>query len=283
MFKFSNDNTFVRILENVRERDVFIIQPAVEPVNDHIMEMLIMIDAAKRASAGRITAVIPYYSYARTDKKDQPRVPITARLIADLISTAGAKRALLVELHAGQVQGFFSFPVDELTSMPLMVEHFLKNPLSNFVVVATDIGISKKARDFAIRLDAPLAIIEKRRIGNQDSVESLNIIGNVKGKRAILFDDEINGGGTMLAAANILHAQGALELIVCATHPVLSNDALNKLISVETIREIIVTDTLPIHKDKMHPKLKIITIAPLLGEAIIRINEGRSVGALFTN
>ena len=280
-FKFSNDNSFVRILENVRQRDVFVVQPTAFPVNDNIMEMLIMIDALKRASAGRITAVIPHYSYARTDKKDQPRVPITARLIADLIDTAGAERAVLVDLHAGQVQGFFSCPVDELTTMPIIVDYFKTKKLDDMVVVATDIGISKKARDFASRLDAPLAIVEKRRIGNGDSVESLNVIGNVDGKRAVLFDDEINAGTTMIAAADALLARGVTEMFVCAAHAVFSGNASHRIAALERMTEIVVTDTLPITVEKENPKLKVLPTAHLLGEAIIRIHEGRSVGAIF--
>ena len=192
MFKFSNDNTFVKILENVRQKDVFIVQSDVEPVNDNIMEMLIMIDAAKRASAGRITVVIPYYSYARTDKKDQPRVPITGRLIADLLETAGADRAIMIDLHAGQVQGFFAVPVDELTAMPKLVDYFTQRNLKDPVVVAVDIGISKKARYFADAISAPLAIVEKRRLGNEDRIESMNVIGEVGDRPVILFDDEIS-------------------------------------------------------------------------------------------
>ncbi|MEK9675750.1 MAG: ribose-phosphate diphosphokinase, partial [Chloroflexota bacterium] len=211
VFKFSNDNTFVRILENVRQKDVFILQSTNEPVNDHIMEMLIMIDAAKRASAGRITAVVPFYSYARTDKKDQPRVPITGRLVADLLETAGADRVVMVDLHAGQVQGFFHVPVDELTAMPRLVDYFLDKELVDPVVAATDIGISKKARYFGDAISAPLAIVEKRRLGNEDRVESLNVIGQVQGHPVVLFDDEISTGGTMVAAADAIMAAGATE------------------------------------------------------------------------
>ncbi len=283
VFKFSNDNTFVKILENVRQRDVFIVQPTSPPVNDHIMEMLIMIDAAKRASAGRITAVIPYFSYARTDKKDQPRVPITSRLVADMLYTAGSERALLVDLHAGQVQGFFSCPVDELTAMPLLISYFKSKNIPDLVVVATDMGISKKARDFALRLDAPLAIVEKRRVGNGDSVESLNVIGHVKGKAALLFDDEINSGGTMIAAAEALLANSVKEIYVCATHGPLTGKAVSRLAGTKRMREIVLTDTMPsvVKSAETEPKISVISIAELLGEAIIRIHEGRSVGALF--
>lgn len=282
VFKFSNDNTFVKILENVRQKDVFILQSTVEPVNDHIMEMLIMIDAAKRASAGRITAVVPYYSYARTDKKDQPRVPITGRLVADLLETAGADRVVMIDLHAGQVQGFFQVPVDELTAMPRQVEYFLDRNLDDPVVVASDIGITKKARDFANWISAPLAIVEKRRVGNEDRVESLNVIGSVDGRLAILFDDEVGTGGTMIAAAEAVIAAGAKEIYVVATHGVLPGDASTRLAEKPYIKEVVITDTVPLPADKVNSKIKVISIAPLLGEAIRRIHEGRSVGELFT-
>jgi ribose-phosphate pyrophosphokinase len=282
VFKFSNDNTFVRILENVRQKDVFILQSDVEPVNDHIMELLIMIDAAKRASAGRITAVIPYYSYARTDKKDQPRVPITGRLVADLLETAGADRVVMVDLHAGQVQGFFQVPVDELTAMPRLIEYFVKRDLLNPVVVATDIGITKKARDFAGAINAPLAIVEKRRLGNEDRVESMNVIGDIGDHPVILFDDEISTGGTMLAAVDAITARGASEIYVVATHGVLPGDASKRITDVPHIKELVITDTVPLTEDKVNSKIKVISIAPLLGEAIRRIHEGRSVGELFT-
>ena len=279
VFKFSNDNTFVRILENVRERDVFIIQPTSFPVNDNIMELLIMIDAAKRASAGRITAVIPYFSYARTDKKDQPRVPITGRLIADLITTAGADRVMLMDLHAGQVQGFFSSTVDELTALPILARYFFDKKIDNIIVVSPDTGGTKRARDFASKLRAPLAIIEKRRIGNNDKVESLNIIGSVEGMTAIVFDDEINTGGTMISAGEILIKNGAEQVYVSATHGIFPNDSLKKLLDSSDIKEVVVTNTLPIEHN--HDKLTILSISELIGEAIKRINRGDSVGALF--
>ena len=281
VFKFNNDNTFVKILENVRQKDVFVVQSTSAPVNDHIMEMLIMIDAAKRASAGRITAVIPYYSYARTDKKDQPRVPITGRLIADLLETAGTDRILMMDLHAGQVQGFFRVPVDELTAMHLLVDYFDAKSITNPVVVATDIGISKKARDFALKMNAPLAIIEKRRVGNRDQVESLNIIGDVKGTQAILFDDEINTGESMVSGSKILSEFGVDKIYAVATHGILPGDTVNKLSKVDNIEEFVITDTVPFNSDKFVNKFKILSIAPLFGEAIKRIHEGQSVGALF--
>jgi ribose-phosphate pyrophosphokinase len=280
VFKFSNDNTFAKIGENVRQRDVFLIQPFAYPVNDSIMELLIMMDAAKRASAGRITAVIPYYAYGRTDKKDQPRVPITARLIADILSVAGADRVLTVDLHAGQIQGFFNIPVDELTGLPLLAKYFQEKALDNLVVVAVDIGISKRARDMAERLGAPLAIIEKRRIGNADSSESLNIIGDVAGKNALTFDDEIDTAGSLLSAVNALREAGVKDIYACCTHPVLSGPGIERIEN-SIIKEVIVTDTLPISVDNHNSKIKVLSVAPLLGEAIRRIHEGLSVGAMF--
>ena len=280
VFKFANDNTFVQIRENIRQRDVFIIQPTCYPVNDNLMELLIMIDAFKRASAGRITAVVPYYGYGRTDKKDQPRVPITARLVADLLTAAGADRLLTVDLHAGQIQGFFNIPVDELTTLPLMGQHFAEKELQDLVVVAVDIGISKKARDMAERLGAPLAIIEKRRTGNDDQNETMNVIGDVKGKIALTFDDEIDTGGTIVNAAKALSEQGVKEVYACVTHPVLSRNASEMMANSE-FKEVVVTDTIPISAEKRNGKFTVLSVAPLLGEAIYRIHKGQSVGDLF--
>ncbi|MEK7814855.1 MAG: ribose-phosphate pyrophosphokinase, partial [Chloroflexota bacterium] len=279
VFKFANDNTFVRILENVRQRDVFIIQPTCSPVNDNLMELLIMIDACKRASAGRITAVVPYYGYGRTDKKDQPRVPITARLVADLLTAAGADRLLTVDLHAGQIQGFFNIPVDELTALPILTDYFKAKELSDLVVVAVDVGISKRARDVAERLGAPLAIIEKRRLGNDDRTETLNVIGDVQGKVALLFDDEIDTGGTMVDAARALAERGVKEVYSSVTHPVLSRQAA-QLIAQSNFREVVVTDTIPLPQEKRNGKFMVLSVAPLLGEAIYRIHKGLSVGEL---
>ena len=280
VFKFSNDNTFVQILENVRQRDVFLIQPFAYPVNDRIMELLIMLDAAKRASAGRITAVIPYYAYGRTDKKDQPRVPITARLVADLLSVAGADRVLTVDLHAGQIQGFFNIPVDELTCLPILARYFADKALDNLVVVAVDIGISKRARDMAARLGAPLAIIEKRRMGNADSTESLNIIGDVAGKTAITFDDEVDTAGSLMAAVDALKEAGVNDVYACCTHAVLSGPGADRIIHSD-IKEMVVTDTLPLPEGKRNGKITVLSVASLLGEGIRRIHEGLSVGAMF--
>ena len=280
VFKFSNDNTFVRILENVRERDVFIMQPVCTPVNDSLMELLIMIDAAKRASAGRVTAVVPYYGYSRTDKKDQPRVPITARLVADLLTAAGADRLLTIDLHAGQIQGFFNIPVDELTALPLLVRYFRDKNLDDLVVVAVDVGISKRARDVAERLGVPLAIVEKRRLGNTSSIQTLNIIGEVKDKTVLTFDDEINTGRSIIAAAEALIENGAREVFSCVTHALFSGDATAKVIA-SPLKELVATDTVPLTGYDMNGRITILSVAPLLGEAIRRIHNGLSVGELF--
>jgi len=280
IFEFNNENIFVRILENVRERDIFVIQPVCSPVNKNLVELLIMIDAFKRASAGRITAVIPYYGYGRTDKKDQPRVPITARLIADLLTTAGANRLLTVDLHAAQIQGFFNIPVDELTALTLLVNYWRNKAMDNLVVVATDIGISKRARDFAEKLNAPLAIIEKRRRGNNDDTETLNIIGEVEGMRALTVDDEIDTAGSLVNAADALLEKGAIEVYSCCTHPVFSGQAIER-IAKSPVKEVVVANTIPVSDGKKLDKIVVLPTAPLLGEAIHRIHTGLSVGALF--
>lgn len=280
VFKFANDNTFVRIQENIRQRDVFIIQPTCYPVNDNLMELLIMIDACKRASAGRITAVVPYYGYGRTDKKDQPRVPITARLVADLLTAAGAERLLTVDLHAGQIQGFFNIPVDELTALPILADYIRAKQISDLVVVAVDIGGSKRARDVAERLHAPLAIIEKRRLGNDERIETLNVIGDVRGKVALTFDDEIDTGGTISGAARALAQCGVREVFCCVTHPLLSRNA-SELMAQSDFTEVVVTDTIPLPAEKRNGKITVLSVAPLLGEAIWRIHKGLSVGEMF--
>jgi ribose-phosphate pyrophosphokinase len=280
VFEFSNENIFVRILENVRERDVFIIQPICSPVNRSLVELLIMLDAFRRASAGRITAVVPYYAYSRTDKKDQPRVPITARLIADLITTAGANRLLTVDLHAPQIQGFFTIPVDELTARPMLTQYFREKALDNLVVVATDIGISKAARDVAAKLGAPLAIMEKRRVGNADASETLNVIGEVEGMHALTVDDEIDTAGSLVGVVNALLKRGANKVYACCTHPVFSGPAIQR-IAASPVKEVVVTDTIPVGGDKKLDKITVLSIASLVGEAIRRIHTGLSVGAMF--
>jgi len=280
VFQFSNENIFVRILENVRSRDTFVIQPISSPVNNNLVELLIMIDALKRASAGRITAVVPYYGYGRTDKKDQPRVPITARLIADLLTVAGANRLLTIDLHAAQIQGFFNIPVDELTALNTLGNYFKQKKLDNLVVVATDIGITKQARDLAHKLNAPLAIMEKRRIGNKDQIETLNVIGDVKGKTALTVDDEIDTAGSLVNTVVTLIERGAREVYACCTHPVFSGQAIQR-IAASAVKEVVVTDTIPLNDNKKIDKITVLPIAPLLGEAINRIHTGQSVGALF--
>ena len=281
VFSFSNENIFVKLNESVRATDVYIIQPTSSPVNRSIMELLIMIDAAKRASAAQITAVLPYYAYGRTDKKDQPRVPITARLIADMITVAGANRVLTVDLHAGQIQGFFNIPLDELTAVYLLAQHFRQKALPNPVVVSTDIGNAKRARNFAELLGVPLAIIEKRRLaGNDGHSQALNLIGSVRGAQAILVDDEVDTAGTMVQAAAQVMEQGAEAVYACCVHPILSGPALERL-QASPIRELVCTDSVPIPPEKADPKISVLSIAPLLGEAIRRVHRGGSVGEMF--
>jgi len=281
VFTFANENIFVRILDNVREKDVFLVQPTSRPVNQSIMELLIMIDAFKRASAGRITAVVPYYAYGRSDKKDQPRVPITARLIADMISVAGADRMLTMDLHQGQIQGFFNIPVDELTAVHMLSRYFLDKKLDDCVVV-TDLGFAKRARQFAELLDAPLAIVEKRRHGNMDRAEVINVIGEVRGRRAIIVDDEIDTAGTLIEIVRALEREGVSEIHACATHGVLSDPAIERIEN-SNLAEVVVTDTIPLAPERHIPRIKVLSVAPLIGEAIKRIHRGESVGALFSS
>ena len=280
VFEFSNENIFVRVQENVRNRDVYIVQPFVSPVNTSIMELLIMIDAMKRASAGRVTAVVPYYAYGRSDKKDQPRVPITARLLANMIETAGADRVLTVDLHAGQIQGFFNIPLDELTALYMISKYFKGKNYDDLVVVATDVGASKRARNVAQSLNAPLAIIEKRRVANDDKAQVVNVIGEVEGKRALLVDEEINTGGTILSAAEALQTRNVTEVLVACTHPIFSGDAVDKF-KAAGFGEVVVTDTVPLPPEKRWPEVTVLSIAPLIGEAISRIHTAGSIGELF--
>jgi ribose-phosphate pyrophosphokinase len=281
VFEFANENIFVKILDNVREKDVYLIQPTSHPVSRSIMELLIMIDAFKRASAGRITAVVPYYAYGRSDKKDQPRVPITARLIADMITVAGADRLLTVDLHQGQIQGFFNIPVDELTAVHMLSNYFRQKNLEDMVVV-TDLGFAKRARPFAELLDAPLAVIEKRRVGNLDRAELLNVIGDVRGRRAIVVDDEIDTGGTLMEVVRALQREGVEEIYACATHGILSDPAIDRIRD-SPLKEVVVTDTVPLPAAKRLSRIKVLSVAPLIGEAIRRIHYGESVGALFSS
>ena len=280
VFEFSNENIFVRILDCVREQDVFVVQSLTSPVSRSILELLIMIDAVKRASAARVNAVIPYFAYGRTDKKDQPRVPITARLLADVITVAGADRVVTIDLHAGQIQGFFKIPVDELSALPVLSDYFAKKDLSDVVVVAPDLGSAKKARNFAERLSAPLAIIEKRRPDNHARVEVLNVIGDVSQRRAIIVDDEIDTAGSLVQAVQVLEQAGVSELYSCCTHAVFSGPAIERVRECNIV-ELVCTDTVPIPEQKRLPKITVLSLAGLFGQVICRIHEGGSVGALF--
>jgi ribose-phosphate pyrophosphokinase len=281
VMSFSDGETRVEINENVRGMDVFIIQPTCPPVNIALMELLIMIDAMRRASADRITAVIPYYGYARQDRKVVPRAPISAKLVADLITQAGANRVMAMDLHAGQIQGFFNIHVDNLFATPILLEYFRYNHKgTDTVVVSPDSGGVERARAFAKRLGASLAIIDKRREGPNEA-QVMNIIGHVKGMRAILLDDMIDTAGTVVQAANALSQEGALEVAVCCTHAVLSGPAIER-IKQSTIKEVIVTDTIPLHeKAKSCDSIKVLSVSGLLSEAIRRIYYNDSVSSLF--
>jgi ribose-phosphate pyrophosphokinase len=280
VFEFSNENIFVKINENVREQDVFIIQPTNSPVNKSVMELLIMLDAVKRASASRITAVMPYFAYGRSDKKDQPRVPITARLLAELVQVAGADRVLTVDLHAGQVQGFFQIPVDELTAMDLVADYVRGMELIDPVVVAADLGFAKKARNFANVIGGSVAFVEKRRIGNDSRTESLGVIGDVRGRTAIVVDDEVDTAGSMVNAVYTVIEEGAREVHAACTHAVLSGLAVQRL-QESPLKSLITTDTCRIDGAKQIDKLRVLPVSLLIGEAISRIHTGGSIGALF--
>jgi ribose-phosphate pyrophosphokinase len=282
VFEFSNENVFVRLNETVREQDVFVVQSFSSPVSKSILEMLIMIDTVKRASAARITAVIPYFAYGRTDKKDQPRVPITARLLADMISVAGSHRVLALDLHAGQIEGFFNIPVDHLSMLATLSRHFVERGLvdEDTVVVATDLGGAKKARNFAERVGAPLAVIEKRRVANDSNSEVLNVIGHVRDRRCIIVDDEIDTAGSLIGTTSALEQAGAADIYACCTHPVLSGPAIDR-IRESNIVEIVVTDTIPLPEYKRLDRITVLSTAPLIAQAIQRIHSGGSVGALF--
>jgi ribose-phosphate pyrophosphokinase len=277
---FSDGETQVEINENVRGMDVFIIQSTCSPVNVTCMELLIMIDAMKRASADRITAVIPYYGYARQDRKVAPRAPISAKLVADLITTAGAHRVLSMDLHAGQIQGFFNIPVDNLFATSVLIDYMKRNYLNDTVVVSPDTGGVERARAFGKRLGAALAIIDKRREGPNES-QVMNIIGNVKDKKVIILDDMIDTAGTVVQAANALKDAGAIEVSVCCTHPVLSGPALDRL-EASPLKEVIVTDTIPLtDQAKKFSRIKVLSVAGLLSEAVRRIYYNDSVHSLF--
>ncbi|MBN1659750.1 MAG: ribose-phosphate diphosphokinase [Anaerolineae bacterium] len=314
--QFANGNVFAKLRESVRSKDVFLIQPTcagvrhVEPsagecvvapdvladlgegqyatvptsVNDNIIELLVLIDTLRRDSAGRITAVVPYFAYGRTDKKDQPRVPITARLMADVIGVAGANRFLVMDLHAGQIQGFFNIPGDELTTRHLLNDYFRKKDLAETVVVAPDIGASRRARNFAEDLNLPLAIIEKRRLPDRSGTRQLNLIGTVENRNVIVFDDEIDTGGTLTQAADFCRERGARDVYACATHAVLSPPCGVDNMIAARFKELVVTNTVYISPEKrraLHPFLHVLSVADLLAEVIERIHLGISVGELF--
>lgn len=279
--RFSDGETWVEIEENVRGADCFVIQPTCHPANEHLMELLIMVDALKRASADRITAVIPYYGYARQDRKVSPRTPISSKLVADLLTAAGVHRVLTVELHAAQIQGFFNIPVDHLFAKPVLIRHLKERfPRDNLVIVAPDAGGAERSRSFAKLLEAPMAMIDKRRPRPNVS-EVMHLIGDVEGKDAVIVDDIIDTGGTLVKAAEALKANGARGVYACCTHAVLSGPAIERL-GESAIEELIVTDTVPLRPNAVGCKrIRVLSVAELLGDAIQRIHDADSVSSLF--
>lgn len=277
--RFSDGEIQVKINESVRGADVFIIQSTSHPVNENLMELLVMVDAVRRASARRITTVIPYYGYARQDRKTRARDPITAKLVANLLYASGARRVVTMDLHAGQIQGFFDIPVDHLPGVPILAEYFLQQKLDNVVVVSPDLGGVTRARDLAERIGAPIAIIDKRR-PEPNVAEVMNIIGTIKGKKVIMIDDIIDTAGTISQGSRALKEWGAGDIYVCCTHPVLSGPAIERLAKAP-VKEVLVTNTITLPQEKMMDKIKVLSVAPLLGEAIIRIHEDLSVSKLF--
>jgi len=277
--RFSDGECQIKLNESVRGCDVFVIQPTSAPVNEHLMELLVMVDALKRASAKSINVVIPYYGYARQDRKARARDPITAKLVANLIETAGAQRVITMDLHATQIQGFFDIPVDHLLGVPILAKHFSEKGLQDIVVVSPDHGGVTRARKLAERLEAPIAIIDKRR-PEPNVAEVMNIVGNIEGKTAIIIDDIIDTAGTITLAAGALVEAGAREVYACCTHPVLSGPAIER-IAKSQIKELIVTNTIPLREEQMIDKIKVLSVAPIIGEAIIRVHEELSVSKLF--
>ena len=277
--QFPNENLFVKLHGSVRGQDVYLIQSHSKPVHRNIMEMLIAIDCLKRDSASRITVVVPYMAYSQSDKKDQPRVPISARLLADLIEVAGADRWMTIDLHAQQIQGFYKIPGDSLTAFHILVDYFLQKNL-DAVVVTPDLGFAKRGRNFAAELNLPLAFVEKRRVDNGSEREALSLIGNVAGKDAIIVDDLVDTAGSIQQAVQLVKAKGANDVYVTFTHPVLSDPAIERLRALP-IKEIVTTDTIPIASEKMLPNITVLSVSELLGEVILRSHEGRSVGELF--
>ncbi len=282
IFKFKNDNIFVQVKDDVREKDVYVIQSSVPPVSDSLMELLIMVDALRHASAQRITAVVPYYPYVRSDKKDQPRISITARLVADLITTAGADRILTVNLHSPQIHGFFRIPADHLLVMPIILNYLKKMETDGYIAVAPDAGSAKLAETYARGLQIPLAIVDKRRYDNDDQAHAMNIIGNVKGKSAIVFDDEVSTAGSLVETVEVLKSNGAKKIIACVAHGVFCGPAIERIYGCDALDKVIVTNTLPISKEAVDGgKIHVLSIASLLGEAIKRIHKGESISVLF--
>ncbi len=285
IIQFPNENLYVRLHDSARGQDVYVIQSISRPIHENIMELLIMLQTLRLDSAGRITAVVPYLAYARSDKKDQPRVPITARLMADMIEVAGADRYMTLDLHAGQIQGFFSIPGDVLTAFHIITDYVIDmlDHYHNPVVVTADLGFAKKGRNFANDLNVPLALIEKRRAKRGDNTEALNLVGDVEDRDVILVDDEIDTAGSASQAIELLKERGARDISLTCVHPVFSPPAADRLAKLP-IKEIICTDTLPIAPDvltKLGDRLKVLSVAPLLGEVILRAHEGRSVGEMF--
>src|SRR3979411_10731 len=279
--RFSDGEVYLQIMENVRGADVFVVQPTCFPVDEHLMELLLLVDALKRASARRITTVIPYYGYARQDRKDKPRVPVSSKLIADLLTTAGAHRALVVDLHAPQLQGFFNIPVDHLFASPVLVDYFKKLELPNLTVVSPDAGGVERARFFAKKMDAALAIVDKRRV-EMNVAEVMNVIGEVDGRTCLIIDDLIDTAGTLVKVAQALVENGASSVYACCTHPVLSGAAVENLVD-SPITEVVVTDTIPLSEAaKKVSKIKVRSIAGLIGRAIQSIHEETSVSRLFS-
>lgn len=277
--RFSNENIMIQIDENVRGADVFVIHTSAPPVNEGLVELLIMIDALKHASAGRITAVIPYLPYVRSDKKDKPRISITARLVADLLQTAGADRVVTMDLHSPQIQGFFRIPVDHLQATPIIADYLTTRDLSNTVLIAGDAGEAKEVGRYASRLNLPMAIVDKRRYDDNENAKATNLIGEVNGKDAIIIDDEVATGGTLIEAAHFLLAKGAKSVSAAFTHGVLSGQAVEKL-SASPIANFTFTNTIPL-QGKESPKFNVLSVAPLFAQAISNIHNGESISALF--
>jgi len=278
--RFSEGEIRVEIKENIRGKDVFIIQPTCPPSNDNLMELLILIDAARRASADRITAVLPYYGYARQDRKDQPRVPITAKLVANLIVSAGAGRVLTMDLHANQIQGFFDIPVDHLYGINTLCEYFLAKKLKNLVVVSPDVGGIKMARAYAKRLGAGLAIVDKRR-KSPESTDVMHILGNVKGKNAVLVDDICATASSLIEAVGALKKKGVEDVYAAISHGILSGEAIDRIKNCKSLKQVVITDSIPLSKAKQMPKIQVVSIASLLAEAIKRIHDEESISCLF--